>query len=118
MDSLKAADAVPPLTSAHGLAVVPVGVAGVHALDRPQTLLHDEAWRAGEGDGGAQLIRDVAAAEISMGHVGLPAVLVIKGWKDEEERQMKRTVCVRIRSRNFQNVPLSYILSSASVSPA
>lgn len=65
-------------TSAHRLAIVPVGIAGVDTLDGPWTLLHDEAWRAGEGHSGAQLICDVTAAEISMGHVGLPAVFVIE----------------------------------------
>lgn len=65
-------------TSAHGLAVIPVGIAGVDALNRPRALFHDEAWGAGEGNSGAQLIRDVTAAEVSMRHVGLPAVLIIE----------------------------------------
>lgn len=55
-----------------------MGIAGVDALDRPRALFHDKAWGAGEGDSGAQLIRDVTAAEVPMGHVGLPAVLIIE----------------------------------------
>lgn len=65
-------------TSAHGLAVIPVRIAGVDALNRPRALFHDEAWGAGEGNSGAQLIRDVTAAEVSMGHVRLPAVLIVE----------------------------------------
>lgn len=55
-----------------------MGIAGVDTLNRPRALFHDEAWRAGEGNGGAQLICDVTAAEISVGHVGLPAVFIIE----------------------------------------
>lgn len=62
-----------------------MGVAGVDALDRARALLHDEARRAAEGDGGAQLIGDVAAAEIPVSHVGLPAVFIVKGLGEEEE---------------------------------
>lgn len=66
------------LTSAHRFAVIPVGIAGVDALNRPRALFHDEAWRAGEGDGSAQLICYVTAAEIAVGHVGLPAVFIVE----------------------------------------
>lgn len=69
---------IPNLTFAHRLAVIPVGIAGVDTLNRARTLLHDKAWGAGEGNSGAQLICDVTAAEISMGHVGLPAVFIIE----------------------------------------
>lgn len=65
-------------TSAHRLAVIPVGIAGVDALNRPRYLFHDESWGAGEGNSGAQLICDVTAAEVSMGHVWLPTVLIVK----------------------------------------
>lgn len=66
------------VTFAHRLAVVPVGITGVDALNCSWTLFHNESRGAGERDSGAQLIREVAAAEIPMGHVGLPAVLVIE----------------------------------------
>lgn len=66
------------VTSAHRLTVIPVGVAGVDTLNRPRTLLHDKSRGAGEGNSGAQLICDVTAAKISMGHVGLPAVFIIE----------------------------------------
>lgn len=49
-------------------------------------MFHDKAWRTGEGDGGSQLIRDVTAAEVSMRHVGLPAVLIIESLKRTKEK--------------------------------
>lgn len=65
-------------TSAYGLSVIPVGVAGIDALNCPRTLFYDKSRRAHEGNGGAQLICDITAAKIPMRHVGLPAVFVIK----------------------------------------
>lgn len=74
------------VTSAHWLAVIPARVAGVDALNGPWALLHDEAWGAAKGDGGAQLIGDVAAAEIPVGDVRLPAVFVIEGFAKGKQR--------------------------------
>lgn len=73
-------------TSAHWLAVVPARVARVDALNGPWPLLHDKARGAAEGHGGAQLIGDVAAAEIPVGDVRLPAVLIIEGLARGNER--------------------------------
>lgn len=85
------------VTSAHRLTVVPVRIAGVDALNRPWPLLHDKAWRAAEGNSGAQLIGDVAAAKVPMGHVGLPAVFIIERlWKRTEKNKWKRLVCVHL----------------------
>lgn len=66
------------VTFAHRLGVVPVGIAGVDALNCAWTLFHNVSRAAGKCDNGAQLIRDVTAAKIPMGHVGLPAVLVVE----------------------------------------
>lgn len=66
------------VTFAHGLTVVPVGIAGVDALNYARTLFHNKSRGAGKRDSGAQLIRDVTAAKIPVGHVGLPAVFVVE----------------------------------------
>lgn len=66
------------VTFAHGLAVVPVGIAGIDALNCAWTLFHNKSRGTGKRDSGAQLIRDVTAAKIPVGHVGLPAVFVVK----------------------------------------
>lgn len=72
------------VTSAHRLTVIPVGIAGIDTLNCGWTLLHDKAWRAGESNSGAQLICDITAAKISMGHEGFPAVFIIKCWKKKQ----------------------------------
>lgn len=66
------------VTFAHRLTVIPVGIAGVDALNCAWTLLHNESRGAGKCDNGPQLIGDVTAAKIPMGHVGLPAVFVVE----------------------------------------
>lgn len=63
-----------------------MGIAGVNAFDGSWALLHDEAWRAAEGDYGAQLIWDVTAAEVSMRHVGLPTMLIVKSFRHTEKK--------------------------------
>lgn len=65
-------------TSAYGLSVIPVRVAGINTLNCPRTLFYDKSRRTHEGNGGAQLICDITAAKIPMRHVGLPAVFIIK----------------------------------------
>lgn len=104
------------VTSAHWLAVIPARVAGVDALDGPRPLLHDEARGAAEGDGGAQLIGDVAAAEIPVGDVRLPAVFIIEGFgkgkdrvaphfslmHDRQRRKVKESLHIKMTSkRNY-----------------
>lgn len=69
------------VTFAHGLAVVPVGIAGVDALNCARTLFHNKSRGAGKRDNGAQLIRDVTATKIPVGHVGLPAVFIVKSYQ-------------------------------------
>lgn len=66
------------VTFAHGLAVVPMGIARIDALNCACTLFHNKSRGAGKCDSGAQLIRDVTAAKIPVGHVGLPAVFIVK----------------------------------------
>lgn len=84
-NSQQSQSSVPRRTFAHRFTVIPVGVAGIDTLNRPRALLHDEARGAGEGNRGAQLVRDVTAAEIAMRHVRLPAVFVIESFRNTKE---------------------------------
>lgn len=86
------------LTFAHGFAVVPVGIVGVHAFNGSWTLVHDEAWRAAEGDGGAQLVANVTAGKISIRHEWLPAVFIVESY---EEREKKSNCGQEVKNPSF-----------------